>query len=79
MTLFKHRPNFKLWVGLLIIGVAIGIAGAGNVLLNGHSAVYNVTREIPWGILIARMPFLKQLLKKMSAKLGPMMQRKPKS
>lgn len=58
MTFFKHRPNFKLWVGLLVIGVAIGIAGAGNVLLNGHSAVYNVTREIPWGILIATYVFL---------------------
>lgn len=58
MTLLKHRPSFKLWVGLLIIGVAVGIAGAGNVLLNGHSAVYNVTREIPWGILIATYVFL---------------------
>ena len=58
MTFLKHRPNFKLWVGLLVIGVVIGIAGAGNVLLNGHSAVYNVTREIPWGILIATYVFL---------------------
>lgn len=58
MTLFKHRPNFKLWVGLLVIGVVIGVAGAVNVLLNGHSAVYNVTREVPWGILIATYVFL---------------------
>jgi molybdopterin-containing oxidoreductase family membrane subunit len=58
MTLLKHRPSFKLWVGLLVIGVVIGIAGAGNVLLNGHAAVYNVTREIPWGILIATYVFL---------------------
>ena len=58
MTLLKHRPSFKLWVGVLAIGVVIGIAGALNVLLNGHSAVYNVTREIPWGILIATYVFL---------------------
>ncbi len=58
MTLLKHRPSFKLWIGLLVIGVVIGIAGAGNVLLNGHSEVYNVTREIPWGILIATYVFL---------------------
>ncbi len=58
MTLFKHRPNFGLWVGLLTIGVVIGIVGAGNVLINGHAAVYNVTREVPWGILIATYVFL---------------------
>lgn len=58
MTLFKHRPSFGLWVGILAIGVVIGIVGAGNVLINGHSAVYNVSREIPWGILIATYVFL---------------------
>ncbi len=58
MTLLKHRPSFKLWVGVLAIGVVVGIVGTGNVLLNGHSAVYNVTREIPWGILIATYVFL---------------------
>lgn len=58
MSLFKHRPSFGLWVGLLAIGVIVGIVGVGNVLINGHSAVYNVSREIPWGILIATYVFL---------------------
>ncbi len=58
MTVLTHRPSFGIWVGLLAIGVIIGIVGVGNVLLNGHSAVYNVTREIPWGILIATYVFL---------------------
>lgn len=58
MSLFKHRPSFGLWVGLLAIGVVAGIVGVGNVLINGHAAVYNVSREIPWGILIATYVFL---------------------
>lgn len=56
--ILKHRPNRKLWFGLLGSGVVIGLAGALNVLFNGHAHVYNVTREIPWGILIATYVFL---------------------
>lgn len=56
--MLKHRPGRKLWFGLLGTGVVIGIAGALNVLFNGHAHVYNVTREIPWGILIATYVFL---------------------
>jgi len=58
MSLFTRRPSFGIWVGLLAIGVIAGIVGVGNVLINGHSAVYNVSREIPWGILIATYVFL---------------------
>ncbi|HAD05154.1 MAG: polysulfide reductase [Desulfuromonadales bacterium GWD2_61_12] len=56
--IFQHRPSRKLWFGLLSAGVVIGIIGALNVLINGHAHVYNVTREIPWGILIATYVFL---------------------
>jgi len=58
MTLFKHRPPMPLWLGLLAIGVLAGLVGVGNVLLNGHAAVYNVSREVPWGILISTYVFL---------------------
>lgn len=58
MSFLQHRPSFGLWITLLSIGVVAGIIGAVNVLLNGHSAVYNVSREIPWGILIATYVFL---------------------
>jgi len=56
--ILQHRPSRKLWFGLLGTGVVIGIVGALNVLINGHAHVYNVTREIPWGILIATYVFL---------------------
>ena len=56
--IFQHRPSPKLWFGLLGSGVVIGIIGVLNVLINGHAHVYNVTREIPWGILIATYVFL---------------------
>lgn len=58
MSFLKHRPSFGLWLTLLVLGVIAGIVGVGNVLLNGHAAVYNVSREIPWGILIATYVFL---------------------
>lgn len=58
MSFLKHRPSFGLWLTLLVFGVIAGIVGVGNVLLNGHAAVYNVSREIPWGILIATYVFL---------------------
>jgi len=57
-SFLKHRPSLPLWLGLLSIGVLIGVAGALNVLINGHAQVYNVTREVPWGILIATYVFL---------------------
>jgi len=55
---YKHRPSLPIWLGLLSIGVLVGIAGVLNVLIQGHAHVYNVTREIPWGILIATYVFL---------------------
>ena len=54
----KQRPPLWLWLGILSIGVVAGFAGVINVLINGHAHVYNVTREIPWGILIATYVFL---------------------
>ncbi len=57
-SFLKHRPSLPLWLGVLSVGVLIGLAGAINVLVNGHAHVYNVNREIPWGILIATYVFL---------------------
>ena len=56
--LLKKRPPLWLWLGILSIGVAAGFAGVINVLINGHAQVYNVSREVPWGILIATYVFL---------------------
>ena len=58
MSFLTKRPSLGLWIGLLVLGMAAGLAGVINVLINGHAHVYNVTREIPWGILIATYVFL---------------------
>lgn len=57
-AILKHRPNPRLWYTLLGIGMAMGAIGVVHVLLKGHAHVYNVTREIPWGILISTYVFL---------------------
>lgn len=54
----KHRPSMPLWLALLGAGMIAGVVGVGAVLLHGHAEVYNVSREIPWGILIATYVFL---------------------
>lgn len=58
MSILKHRPSLPVWFALLGIGMIAGLFGVGSVLLHGHAEVYNVTREIPWGILIATYVFL---------------------
>ena len=58
MSAFKNRPNLYVWIAILLLGMLVGAAGVVNVLLNGHAHAYNVTREIPWGILIATYVFL---------------------
>jgi molybdopterin-containing oxidoreductase family membrane subunit len=58
MSFLTKRPSLGLWIGLLLLGMAVGVAGVVNVLINGHAHAYNVTREIPWGILIATYVFL---------------------
>lgn len=46
-----------LVLGLLGVGVATGIAAVIYVLAVGHQQAYNLTREIPWGILISTYVF----------------------
>lgn len=42
-------PFIVLGLALLVLG----LVGVGQVLLQGHEAVYAVNREVPWGLLIA--------------------------
>jgi Ni/Fe-hydrogenase subunit HybB-like protein len=42
---------------LLSLGMLIGLISIGYVLKVGHSHAYNLTRQIPWGILISTYVF----------------------
>lgn len=57
MASFTKRPGELLWFSLLGLGMLVGAAAAMMVLIKGHSPMYNVTREIPWGILISTYVF----------------------
>jgi molybdopterin-containing oxidoreductase family membrane subunit len=57
-SIFKHRPSPRVWFSLLGLGMLVGAIGVVHVLWKGHAHVYNVTREIPWGILISTYVFL---------------------
>ena len=63
-TVKKHTTNagssravHLAWLGLLGAGVAAGIAAVVYVLSVGHLHAYNLTREVPWGILISTYVF----------------------
>jgi len=51
------RPGQIAWFALLSVGMAIGAVAVVAIWLNGHSSTLNVTREIPWGILISTYVF----------------------
>jgi molybdopterin-containing oxidoreductase family membrane subunit len=57
MASFTKRPGELLWFSLLGLGMLVGAAAALMVLIKGHAHMYNVTREIPWGILISTYVF----------------------
>lgn len=57
MASFTKKPGELLWFSLLGLGMLVGAAAAMMVLIKGHSHMYNVTREIPWGILISTYVF----------------------
>ncbi len=57
MTAIAKRPGEMIWFAVLCLGMMAGAAGVVTVLIKGHAHVYNVTREIPWGILISTYVF----------------------
>ena len=56
-TLGNSRTVQVAWFALLGAGVAAGIAAVIYVLSVGHLHAYNLTREVPWGILISTYVF----------------------
>ncbi|WP_432822655.1 NrfD/PsrC family molybdoenzyme membrane anchor subunit [Trichloromonas sp.] len=57
MASFTKKPGELLWFSLLGLGMLIGAGTALMVLTKGHAHMYNVSREIPWGILISTYVF----------------------
>lgn len=51
------RPREIAYFGLLSLGVLAGLAAVVYTLVVGHEHAYNVSREIPWGILISTYVF----------------------
>ena len=55
-TIFRSRQQLA-YFGLLSLGVLIGLASVGYTLFVGREHAYNLSREVPWGILIATYVF----------------------
>ncbi len=53
MTRSALKTGRLLWYSILAFGLVIGLYGTAYMLQHGHEAAFNVTREIPWGILIS--------------------------
>jgi molybdopterin-containing oxidoreductase family membrane subunit len=49
---YEKTPVNKMLAGIILFFLALFVLGVGNYLIHGHHA-YNVTREHPWGLLIA--------------------------
>ncbi len=49
---FEKSPRNLLVAGLTLLFLAFFVIGVGNYLIHGHEA-YGVTRQHPWGLLIA--------------------------
>ncbi len=58
MTFMLKRPGQVLWFAILGTIVLAAAATGGYALLAGHEHVYNVTRGVPWGILISNYVFM---------------------
>jgi Ni/Fe-hydrogenase subunit HybB-like protein len=52
-----RRPQEIAYFGALSLGVLAGLAAVVYTLVVGHEHAYNVSREIPWGILISTYVF----------------------
>lgn len=55
-TIFRS-PQQLAYFGLLSFGVLIGLVAVVYTLIVGREHVYNLSREIPWGILISTYVF----------------------
>jgi len=56
-TLVKNSGQM-LWFALLSLSLVAAVGAAVYSLMVGHEAAFNVTRGVPWGILISTYVFL---------------------
>ena len=57
MSVTTNRTGQVLWYLMLLGGFGIGAIAAVLVFFKGHDHMYNVTRQVPWGILISTYVF----------------------
>lgn len=57
ITAVIKRPVEWIWFGALAVAMLAGAVAVGFVLFKGHGQVLNVSREVPWGILISTYVF----------------------
>jgi Ni/Fe-hydrogenase subunit HybB-like protein len=57
MTATIQKSKNIMGLSLLGFGTFLGLMSVGYVLMVGHSHAYNLTRQIPWGILISTYVF----------------------
>lgn len=58
MSTLAKKPGQLLWFGLLGVCLVAAVAASGYSIMVGHEQAFNVTRGVPWGILIATYVFL---------------------
>jgi Ni/Fe-hydrogenase subunit HybB-like protein len=57
MTAIMKNSKNIIGFSVLGLGMVLGLMSVGYVLIVGHSHAYNLTRQIPWGILISTYVF----------------------
>lgn len=58
MSTTIKKPGQLLWYALLSLCLLAAVGAAGYATIVGHEQAFNVSREVPWGILIATYVFL---------------------
>ncbi len=53
MTPSAKKTGLYIWCSVLACGVLVGLYGTIHMVTQGHTASFNLTREVPWGILIS--------------------------
>ncbi len=58
MNVAARQQKDNMLLGMSGVGVIAGLLAAAATFAQGHSHAFNVTREIPWGVLVSAYEFL---------------------